>query len=110
MRIIRSSREIDEVFQGGARVDHPVAVAIIRETEKGRGPGGRVAFVAGKRLGGAVRRNRSKRVLREAVRRAGGPWPGYDIVLIARAKTASATRKEADGAVKAVVDAMGRGP
>ncbi len=44
----------------------------------------RVGFTAARRLGGAVRRNRSRRVLREAWRtlasRAGG---GYDLVFVA---------------------------
>jgi ribonuclease P protein component len=45
----------------------------------------RYGFAAGKRLGGAVERNRAKRLLREAVR-ALHPrlTPGHDIVFIAR--------------------------
>lgn len=48
---------------------------------------GRVAFIAGKKLGGAVVRNRAKRVLRAAARTAGGPWAGLDVLLIARSAT-----------------------
>ena len=45
------------------------------------GDPGRVAFVAAKRLGCAVVRNRSKRVLREAARACGLPRPGYELIL-----------------------------
>ena len=45
---------------------------------------GRVAFIAGKKLGNAVWRNRAKRRMREACRLAGGPFDGYDIAFVAR--------------------------
>jgi ribonuclease P protein component len=55
------------------------------------GPDGqiRVGYVAGKRVGKAVVRNRAKRRLREAVRRI-ALEPGYDYVLIADASVATA--------------------
>jgi ribonuclease P protein component len=44
------------------------------------------AFVAGRRVGGAVERNRARRILREAWRVvAPQVGDGYDIVLVARA-------------------------
>jgi ribonuclease P protein component len=45
---------------------------------------GRIAVIAGKRLGAAPRRNRAKRLIREAVRQSDARWPGYDVLLIAR--------------------------
>jgi len=45
---------------------------------------GRVAFIAGKKLGTAPLRNRAKRRLREAAAEAGAPWSGYDVVLVAK--------------------------
>jgi ribonuclease P protein component len=94
MDTIRSSREIDAVFSESRRVAQGPVTALIAKTPEGRGREGRVAFVAGKRLGGAVVRNRCKRVMREAVRAAGGPWPGWDVVLIASRRTASASGAE----------------
>ncbi len=99
MRTIRSGREIDELFREGMRVSHPLAIALMKHTPAERGPKGRVAFVAGKKVGNAVTRNRSKRVLRAAVARAGGPWPGADVVLIARPGTASAPPSGLDEAI-----------
>lgn len=49
----------------------------------------RVAVVASRRVGSAVRRNRAKRLLREAARSVS--WaPGHDVVLLARADCAEA--------------------
>lgn len=107
MRTIRSNQEIDEVFRTGARVSHPLVIALTRQTPPGRGLEGRVAFVAGKKLGSAVRRNRSKRVLRAAVRRSGGPWHGADVVLIARPSTATASPSGLDEALGMVVRSIG---
>lgn len=56
-------------------------------------------FVAGKRLGGAVWRNRAKRVMRDAVRRAGGPWDGFDVALVAKRETGQASPGDLDGSL-----------
>jgi len=56
---------------------------------------GSVAFVAGRRVGGAVLRNRARRILRAAWRelapRAVG---GYDVVLVAKAAIRGVGAKE----------------
>ncbi|MDI6901789.1 MAG: ribonuclease P protein component [Anaerosomatales bacterium] len=84
MSTITSPGDIDRLFKEGARASQAHAVVIAIRTEEPRDPDGRVVFVAGKKLGGAVVRNRSKRVLRAALARLGGPWPGWDVALIAR--------------------------
>ena len=45
---------------------------------------GSTAFVAGRRIGGAVVRNRARRILRAAWTEIGGAADGYDVVLVAR--------------------------
>jgi len=95
---IKSSREIDSIFRDSRRVAHPLVIALIANTPEGRGHEGRVAFIAGRRLGNAVERNRAKRVLRAAVYRAGGPWPGHDVVLIATSRTGAASAEELERA------------
>jgi ribonuclease P protein component len=96
---IKSSREIDVIFRGAKRSAHPLVIVLSARTPEGRDPSGRVAYIAGKKLGGAVLRNRCRRVLREAVRRACGPWPGHDVVVIARPGTAQARPDALDDAL-----------
>lgn len=57
---------------------------VIHARVRADGGPGRVAVVAGRRVGSAVRRNRAKRRIREAVRRAEVP-AGFDLVLSAKA-------------------------
>ena len=99
MRTIRSSREIDAMFRAARKASHPLVMVLVSPTGREGAAEGRVAFVAGKRLGNAVWRNRAKRVLREAARRAGGPWAGLDVILIARSGTANARADELDAAL-----------
>ena len=51
---------------------------------------GRVAFIAGKKLGGAVWRNRAKRRMRSVCRGLGGSFPGWDVAFVARRSIADA--------------------
>ncbi len=96
MRTITERRDIDSLFTSARRVTGTtVSILVIRRPEA-RDPSGRVLFVAGKRLGNAVVRNRMKRVLRETVRRAGGPWEGWDVAVMARPATADASPGDLD--------------
>ena len=83
MKTIRSSTEISALFSCGKRIHTPYLTFIIyRNTQLDRGR--RVAFIAGKKLGGAVWRNSAKRRMREICRNLGGPWEEYDIIFLAK--------------------------
>jgi ribonuclease P protein component len=107
MGTITSSREIDAMFQTGSRAAHPLVIALVARTPEQRGPEGRVAFIAGKRIGGAVTRNRAKRVLRATAQRLGAPWAGYDVALVARQDTGTASSAELERAVSGVLHRLG---
>ncbi len=58
----------------------------------------RAAVVAGRRIGGAVVRNRAKRLLREAVRRE-EIKAGWDVMLVARSAIVGARLPDVQAAV-----------
>lgn len=85
METIKSKRDFEKVFSRGKRLNDPLLR--IRLAKLDEGDSARVAFVAPKRLGNAVFRNRCKRVLREAARVCGLPLEGYNVILFATKET-----------------------
>lgn len=79
---LRNGSDFERTRARGRAWSAPLLVSIVLPNGLGRN---RYGFAAGKRVGGAVERNRAKRLLREAVR-AHHPRlrPGHDIVFIAR--------------------------
>jgi ribonuclease P protein component len=72
------SREIKQILDAGRSVRGRRVIVFLA-------PGSdRVAVVAGKRVGGAVQRNRARRVLRAAWRQVAEAAQGRDAVLVAR--------------------------
>jgi ribonuclease P protein component len=72
------AREIEAILDA-ARPRHGGRVVVFLS------PGvGDVAVIAGKRIGGAVQRNRARRVLRAAWKEVGALAPAHDAVLVAR--------------------------
>jgi ribonuclease P protein component len=84
---IKSNSDIERLFKTGSKITTSNTIALMVATTSGRDQNGRVAFIAGKRLGTAPVRSKAKRRLREAARIAGIPIDGLDIVLIARPST-----------------------
>ena len=105
LETIKSSTEVSYVFTHGKRLNTPFVTLIVLQNEKQHGQTGRVAFVAGKKLGNAVWRNRAKRRMRALCRDLGGPWDRYDVIFLARRRTTEATySKVLDTCEKALVD------
>ena len=90
MQTIKSRSDFERVYSQGRRYNHPLMRMVIVDSVSEGGPG-RVAFAAPKRLGNAVLRNRSKRVLREAARAVGMPVSGKEAILFATRGTATAS-------------------
>ncbi|MCI9261389.1 ribonuclease P protein component [uncultured Adlercreutzia sp.] len=99
METIKSSTDISELFAKGKRIKTPFVTFIVgkhspekssRDDER-HGPSGRVAFIAGKKLGNAVWRNAAKRRMRALCRELEGPWHGYDVVFLAKSNICQAS-------------------
>jgi len=78
-RRIRRRREFQRVFDAGRRA-HGRYLTIIAAPSPG--PDSRLGIVASKKLGGAVVRNRAKRLIREMFRTQGCPERAVDLVII----------------------------
>ena len=65
-------------------------MVIIKRNEKQHDLRGRVAFIAGKKLGNAVWRNRAKRRMRALCRDLNGTFQGYDVIFLARSNVSEA--------------------
>lgn len=102
--MLSGTRQFESLQRSGQVRAHPLLLARFVANELGRV---RWGLATGKRLGGAVVRNRIRRRLREGMRavlpRIDGGW---DIMLIARPESAKANSKELHGAI---VDLVGRG-
>ena len=68
---------------------------------------GRVAFIAGKKLGNAVWRNAAKRRLRAIVCDLGGPWEGWDVVISARSAILKASYSKVSHACEKALEKAG---
>ena len=81
-RRIRRRAEFQRVFDAGRRA-HGRYLTIIAAPSPG--PDSRLGIVASKKLGGAVVRNRAKRLIREVFRTQTSPDRASDLVIIPKA-------------------------
>jgi ribonuclease P protein component len=80
---VRKRAEFDRIQKGGARVPTRSFVLIVA-ARSDRGPA-RLGITASRKIGGAVTRNRAKRLVRAAFRVHAGLFPpGIDLVVIVR--------------------------
>ena len=84
------AREFSQALRTGRRAEGGLlTVVLLRHTRPGVA---RLGLAVSRRVGGAVRRNRAKRFVREAFRRHKGS--GYDLVVLPKASLAQASQAE----------------
>ncbi len=89
---LRPRGEFERIRQNGRSWPHRFFVLIVLPQADRLETPPRIGIAAGKKLGGAVTRNRFKRKLRAAVREVYANIPGgVDVILIARAPIAEAS-------------------
>ncbi len=104
---LRRTDDVRRVYDKGRSWAHPLLVLIIR-------PNGldfsRVGVTASRRVGGAVARNRAKRLLREAARRLYPQFgAGWDVMLVARVSILKAKEPQVEKALASLLKRSGLG-
>ena len=84
---IRRRSEFQEVYERGVRIHGRYATVFVLPNQRAVG---RLGIAATKKLGGAVQRNRAKRLIREVFRR-NNIAPGFDVVVIPKRELLDAT-------------------
>jgi ribonuclease P protein component len=99
--MLSSPRDFATLAADGATRSHPLLVARTRRNDL---DATRFGFAIGRRLGGAVKRNRVRRRIREALRAMAPAFqPGWDILIIARPPIVEADHDALVGALKDVL-------
>jgi ribonuclease P protein component len=112
---VRRRREFLALQGRGVRAHGRLLVLV---AARGQAEGPRLGITASKKVGGAVQRNRAKRLVRESFRRRCRSWPGWlELVVIVRAELAAACLDEVDRDLQQAVqralqllDGRARGP
>ncbi|MBW7572911.1 ribonuclease P protein component [Caproiciproducens faecalis] len=82
---IKENKDFRRIYARGKSYVSPVVISYVL---KNRSKNVRVGITTSKKIGNAVKRNRSRRVIREAFRTLVPEIaPGYDIIFVARGKT-----------------------
>lgn len=82
---LNQNRDFKKVYRAGKSAVHPLLVAYAVKNRVGKI---RVGITATKKIGKACKRNRARRIIREAYRQLEPNLvPGWDIVFVARGRT-----------------------
>lgn len=86
METIRDNRVFQRGYKRGKSFVSPVLVTYVVKGKKNSPT--RIGITTSKKIGGAVQRNRARRIIKEAFRLLSPEVkPGYDIIFVARLKT-----------------------
>lgn len=102
---LRQARDFERLRRFGRRYQHPLVVLVVVANEE---QVSRFGFTASRRVGNSVKRNRAKRLLREAVRlHIDCTLLGYDCLFIAKQATSLASYLDIEVAVLKLLESAG---
>lgn len=102
---LRKQNDFNRVYNRGQSKGSKFVVVIYNKNKLGYT---RVAFVASKKVGNSVMRNRARRLMRPAYRNIKEKIsPGYDIVFVARSTITEASEMDVERAMFGAVRAAG---
>lgn len=91
---LKDPKVFSKIYKKGGKTGNIFAVAYFM---RNRLPYNRIGITAGKKIGGAVERNRAKRIIRAAYRKNELLFPlGFDIVIVARQEIAGKKSQDLD--------------
>ena len=94
---IKKDYEFRRIYKKGRSFVNPAIVVYIQKNRTG---GNRVGITTSKKIGGAVQRNRARRIIRAAYRALENRLPGgYDFVFVARGRTCSLKTQDVQRAI-----------
>lgn len=97
-RVIRRNNEFTRCYAKGKSYVHPLLVLYVR---KNKSKTTRIGLTATKKVGHAVQRNRARRVMRAAIaEHLDFNIGGYDLIFVARTKTAHVKSQQVSHAVE----------
>ena len=102
---IRRRPEFQQVYERGARIHSRYSTVFLLPNG---GTVGRLGIAATRKLGGAVQRNRAKRLIREVFRR-NKIAPGFDVVVIPKRDLLDATLNTLEADYRNLVERRLRG-
>lgn len=103
--ILRENKDFRRLYAKGKSVVSPALVTYVLKNRVGHV---RMGITTSKKIGKAVQRNRSRRVIREAYRQLNLPsQKSFDIVFVARKKTSKMKTGDVASTMKSQIEKLG---
>lgn len=103
--VLKQNTEFRGAYYRGKSFVHPLLIAYIRKNRFGVP---RFGITTGKKLGKAVKRNRCRRLIREAYRQIAPEISGgFDMVFVARAATVESSEPKVEKAMRELLKKAG---